>query len=72
MDEDFPDDAAFEMLDRLVVALDGNLALCNGGAIERREPRPDTEAAEHERDSGKAQTGVGAVIVDAARHGKLA
>ena len=72
MDQDFPNDATFEVLDRLVVALDGDLALRHGGAIERRDSGPDAETAEHQRDGGKAQPSVDAVIVHPGRHGKLA
>ena len=62
-DQDFPDDAAFEMLDRLVVALNGDLALRNRGSIERGQCRPDAEAAEYQRDGGKAEAAVAAVVI---------
>jgi hypothetical protein len=70
-DQDFPNDATFEVLDRLVVALDGDLALCNGGAIERRKPGPDAEAAKHQRHRGKAEASITAMIIYPGRHGKL-
>ena len=69
IDQDLPDDATFEMLDRLVVALDGDLALRNGGAIKRRERGPYTEGAEHQRDGGKAKASIGTVIIDTDRNG---
>ena len=56
---------------RLVVALDGDLAVRHGGAIERGHRGPDAEAAEHQRDGDEAEAGVGAVIIQSGRYGEL-
>src|SRR6185437_9203523 len=68
MHQNLADDAAFEMLNRLVVALDCDLSLRDGSAIEGCKTCPDAKAAEYEGDRCEAQTSITAVVGGTGRH----
>jgi hypothetical protein len=62
LDQDLADDAALEMLHHFMVARYGDLSRRDGGAVERRDRRPDPEAAEHRGDRKIAEQGIAAEI----------
>src|SRR5262249_36272570 len=57
LDQDLPDNAAFEMSDRLAVGFDGDRTRRNYGAVELGQGRPATEDAEGEDDDDVAHEG---------------
>ena len=60
--EDFQNDAAFQMLHRLVIAFHRDLTRGDRRPVERRHRRPDPEAAEHQRDRNIAEHRISAII----------
>ena len=53
--QDIADDAAFQMRDRLAVALDPDGAQRDGRTFKARRRRPDAAADQENRDHGPAQ-----------------